>query len=114
MAKKTTPSQTRSSSKKTVIKAAVKKAPAVGVAVDYPFEGEAVKTGHYSIRLTAAGADVAQVRLDGGEWVECRESVGYFWHDWTPQSGPVSIEARAKKGKKAWAVSPVRVCKVEG
>lgn len=89
---------------------AVKKAPAKAPAksalqavIDYPQPHEIVLPGHYSIRLTAHGATQAQIRVDGGEWTDCREAAGHFWHDWAPQPGSAHIEARARAGKGRWA-----------
>jgi hypothetical protein len=86
--------------------------PAVAVSIDYPQEGESVRSGHYAIRLTASGATRVQVRLDGGEWADCREAVGHYWHDWSPKAGGASIEARARAGKGRWAASSVRAVTV--
>ena len=85
---------------------------ALAVSIDYPQDGEAVRSGHYAIRLTASGASSAQIRLDGGEWVECREAVGHYWHDWSPKAGGASIEARARSGKGRWAAAPARAVSV--
>lgn len=82
--------------------------PAPAVSIDYPQEGEAVRSGHYSIRLTASGASDAQIRLDGGDWVQCREAVGHYWFDWAPKTGNASIEARARAGKGRWTAAPKR------
>jgi hypothetical protein len=99
-------------------RAAAKPAPAkklrLEASVDYPLAAEIVKPGHYSIRLTAAGAGQAQVRLDGGDWRECREAVGHFWFDWAPAAGPALIEARARAGKGRWTAAPKRACVVAG
>lgn len=77
-------------------------------AIDYPAAGEIVKPGHYSIRLTAAGAERVQVRLDGTEWRECRESLGHFWHDWAPQAGRFLLQARARRGSGRWGPAAER------
>ena len=81
---------------------------ALAVTIDYPQDGEAVRSGHYAIRLTASGASSAQIRLDGGEWVECREAVGHYWHDWAPKAGGASIAARARSGKGRWTSAAAR------
>lgn len=95
MAKKT------AAPRKTASKPAAKKA-ALKVVIDYPAVHEIVMPGHYAIRLSAPGADQAQVRFDGDEWSDCRDSYGHFWYDWAPQSGRVRIEARARTGKGRW------------
>lgn len=89
-------------------KAPAKKKAALAVSIDYPQEGESVRSGHYAIRLTASGASSAQVRLGDGEWLDCREAVGHFWLDWAPVAGSVSIEARARSGKGRWTAAPAR------
>jgi len=93
--------------KKRATAPAVKKA-ALAVSIDYPREGESVRSGHYAIRLTASGATSAQVRLDGGEWLDCREAVGHYWLDWSPKAGSASIEARARAGKGRWTAAAAR------
>ncbi len=93
--------------------AAPKKA-ALTVTIDYPLEGEAIHPGHYSIRITAAGAGQAQARIAGGDWLDCREAVGHFWLDWSPASGPVLLEARARAGKARWTSAASRRCVVAG
>lgn len=82
------------------------------VSIDYPAEGESVRPGHYSVRLSVAGADQAQVRVDGGEWRDCREAVGHFWFDWAPLPGAARLEARARAGKGRWTAAPARDCVV--
>ena len=86
--------------------------PKLEVTIDYPQADEAVRAGRYSIRITASGAGQAQLRVDGGDWLDCRESVGHFWHDWEPRPGEFSLAARARVGKGRWAVSAERPCRV--
>lgn len=82
--------------------------------IDFPTEHELVRPGHYAIRVTAAGADAVEIRLDGTDWLACREAVGFFWHDWAPQKpGPVTVSARARRGKGRWALAGDRSCLVE-
>ncbi|OGS00009.1 MAG: hypothetical protein A2V88_11365 [Elusimicrobia bacterium RBG_16_66_12] len=88
--------------KKPAAKKPVRKS-GLSVVIDYPEAHEIVRPGHYSIRLTVPGAGQAQVRFDGGEWNECRESLGHFWHDWAPQAGRVCVEARARAGSGRWS-----------
>ena len=90
------------------VKKAGPKKPSLAVSIDYPREGEAVRSGHYSIRLTADGASSAQGRVDGGDWLDCRESVGHFWLDWASRPGEIRLEARARSGKGRWTASPAR------
>ena len=93
--------------KKTVaVKKVVVKKPALRVIIDYPQVQEIVRPGHYSIRLTAAGQ--AQVRVDGGEWLDCRATHGHHWLDWAPQPGRARLEARARTGKGRWSAAVAR------
>jgi len=92
-AKKTNPAVKKPAAKKSA------------VVIDYPQVHEIVVPGHYSIRLTAGGASQAQVRVDGGEWSDCRSAAGHFWHDWAPQPGAAVIEARARAGKGRWSAA---------
>lgn len=86
------------------------------VSIDFPQEGDVVRPGHYAVRVGAAGAGQAQVRVASGEWFDCREAAGYFWYDWTPapQDGPIRLAARARIGKGRWAAAIERACVVVG
>jgi hypothetical protein len=108
MAKKISAPKTPRAPARKAPKPAAPKKPPFAVEIDYPQENEAVRPGHYSIRLTAAGASAAQARLDGGEWQDCREAVGHYWLDWAPGTGQAKIEARARAGKGRWTSALAR------
>jgi hypothetical protein len=112
VAKKMNPVKIRPAAPRSAVKKAAPKKPRLAVSIDYPQEGEAVRAGHYSIRLTAAGASTAQGRFDGGDWLDFREAVGHFWLDWAPRVGKVLLEARARLGKGRWTAAPARVAVV--
>jgi hypothetical protein len=84
------------------------------VMIDFPQEGDVVRPGHYAVRVGAAGAGQVQFRVGEGPWQECRESVGYWWFDWAPESGPTRLSARARVGKGRWASASERACVVVG
>jgi hypothetical protein len=109
VAVKTPPAPPKPSAKKAVAKKAL-----LSVLIDHPLEGETVRPGHYSLRLTAAGASSVQARFDGGDWLDCREAVGHFWLDWSPRAGAARLEARARSGQGRWTVAPARVVVVAG
>lgn len=115
MAKKTKASKTAAAPAPAARKTARSApAPKLEAVIDYPAEGELVRPGHYAIRVTAEGADAVEIRLDGTDWLACRESVGFFWHDWAPQKpGPVVVSARVRRGKGRWVAAPERTCLVE-
>ncbi len=58
--------------------------PVVKPAIDFPKEQEAVGAS-YTARISAPGALAVHVAIDQGSWLECRESLGYWWYDWTPE-----------------------------
>ena len=111
MAKKTVAAK-KAPVKKPVLKKASPKS-ALSVVIDYPQVHEIVLPGHYTVRLTAAGAAQAQVRVDGGEWLECRDTHGHFWSDWAPQPGHARLEARARSGKGRWTAAEAREVNVK-
>lgn len=113
MAKKFSTVKTKAAPPKAAAKKASKKS-SLAVSIDYPAEGEAVRPGHYSIRLTAEGAAQAQVRIDAGDWLDCRDAVGHFWLDWSPRPGGTELEARARSGKGRWTAAPARAVAVAG
>jgi hypothetical protein len=61
--------------------------PAAFVTVDFPQEKEVVTSPEYTLRL-GASLDAAQVEvsIDGSDWKACRESVGFWWFDWSGYS----------------------------
>lgn len=75
-----------------------KAVPSLQVFIDYPREGELVRPGHYSIRVgTVPAAASVELSIDGGVWIPCRESAGYWWYDWSGfEIGPHQIQARAQ------------------
>ncbi|MCK4659256.1 MAG: hypothetical protein KAV82_07005 [Phycisphaerae bacterium] len=53
------------------------------VTIDFPTENEVIESAVYTIRLGAgASTNNALVRIDGGEWSQCRFEDGYWWFDW--------------------------------
>jgi hypothetical protein len=93
--------------------AAKKRAPARSVFVDYPREDEVVLSAGYTIRIEAEDAASVELSLNGGEWLPCRESVGYWWFDWQPVPGSHELTARAKKLNGRSAKSDTRRFRVE-
>jgi len=107
MAKKTVVSKSRAASARGVAKKAAPKR-GLAVVIDYPASGEIVRPGHYALRLTSSGAEQLQVRFDGGQWQDCRESLGHFWYDWAPQAGRTCVMARARAGSGRWSPAAER------
>lgn len=94
--------------KKTSAPSAAPKRARLAVSIDYPREGDPVRPGHYAVRLSVSAPSVVQVRFDGGDWLDCREAVGFRWRDWEPRPGKSLIEARARRGTGRWAAAPAR------
>jgi hypothetical protein len=77
--------------------------------VDYPLEGEIVKSPHYTLRIGASETDAVEVSIDGKEWQACRPNVGYWWYDWSGYSaGGHSIVARVKSSAARYSKSKLR------
>jgi hypothetical protein len=65
------------------------------VQVDYPMEGEMIASQTYSFRISASPTERVEISIDNQEWLPCRLSVGYWWHEWCHFSaGPHSLRAR--------------------
>ncbi len=65
------------------------------IIIDYPVSGEIVSGLHYAIRIGASCEGSVQIQFNGGEWLSCRPTAGYWWYDWgyfTP--GDYKIAAR--------------------
>lgn len=60
----------------------------VRATLDHPQQGENITAPHYTFRIGAAG-DTARVEisLNDGPWQPCRNSVGYWWYDWSGYAG---------------------------
>ena len=54
--------------------------------IDYPKDAERVESPFYTFRISAPGARAVSVAVDQGAWRECREAVGFWWLDWSPES----------------------------
>jgi hypothetical protein len=54
-------------------------------AIDYPKDAERVESPFYTFRVSAPNARAVSVAVDQGAWRECREAVGYWWFDWSPE-----------------------------
>ncbi|OGS20700.1 MAG: hypothetical protein A2252_04840 [Elusimicrobia bacterium RIFOXYA2_FULL_39_19] len=57
------------------------------IVIDYPQDNEIIHHPHYTIRLGASenwsSPNRVEISIDGGEWVQCRYSDGFFWYDWS-------------------------------
>jgi hypothetical protein len=75
--------------------------------IDYPHQDEKIASRHYTIRVNAPiSCDTVDVSIDQGPWLACRDSVGYWWYDWSDfDSGPHEVIARARAQKGKWALS---------
>ena len=96
---------------KTSTNGKIAKAPAPLVLIDYPREGENVLPGHYAVRIAGNQSAPVEVSVNGGEWVGCRASGGYYWFDWWPsQEGKNGLVARARKTGGGYVKTKKRIC----
>jgi hypothetical protein len=65
--------------------------------IDYPMEGDRIPAGGYTFRVGAPQPlAVAEVSIDRGPWLPCRQACGFWWYDWSGYgSGEHMINARA-------------------
>ncbi len=83
------------------------------VVIDYPKHQEVITSPYYTIRIGTSPTSSVEVSIDGGPWMNARESVGYWWYDWhniTP--GNHEIIARIKTSDGTYITSKRRRCKV--
>jgi len=67
------------------------------VVVDYPREKEAVVSFEYTFRIGASpDAARVEVSIDGADWQPCRESVGFWWYDWSGYSSKAARQLQAR------------------
>lgn len=82
------------------------------IVIDHPKTGDKIHPHHYAIRMSMFGGSNAQISIDGGDWMWCRNAGGHYWFDWhsIPQ-GKHKIVARMKlstgKFKQSKAVNIV-------
>ena len=83
------------------------------VTVDYPSDGEKIRSGHFAVRVSALRAGEAQVSVNKSAWETCRASNGYFWFDFWPEPHEIyQISARARRDGEDWSYSEDRYCDV--
>jgi hypothetical protein len=65
--------------------------------IDYPNEGETVAAAGYTFRVGAEPRlAFAEVSIDRGPWLPCRQACGFWWYDWSGYgAGEHTIAARA-------------------
>ena len=53
------------------------------VVIDFPVTSETVSGLHYAIRMGSSDDNNSvQIQFNGGEWLPCRSTAGYWWYDW--------------------------------
>ncbi|MHB2025993.1 MAG: hypothetical protein ACYCPQ_05075 [Elusimicrobiota bacterium] len=67
------------------------------VIIDYPRPDEVIASASYAFRISASkSARAVKVSIDNGPWMDCRQAVGYWWHDWfKSDAGSHEVWARA-------------------
>lgn len=75
----------------------------VCVVLDHPQQGENITAPCYTFRAGTIG-EIARVEIsiNEGPWRPCRNSVGYWWYDWSDYAGgryQAVVRAQAKNDK---------------
>jgi hypothetical protein len=77
------------------------------VGVDFPQVGEILTSPHYAIRVSTSATEGVEISIDGKEWQPCRESVGYWWYDWSGfGAGVHTVVTRILVGKRSLKSKP--------
>ena len=87
------------------------------VRVDFPQADERLAAPNYTFRVSTTGsidAETTELSVDDSPWSACRESLGYWWHDWSGLSaGEHQVKAKVRSKDGRIATSPVRKFTVE-
>ena len=80
------------------------------IKIDYPEEGEVIRSEQYTFRIsTAVPALRVEISLNGGNWQSCRESAGYWWFDWKKEkTKPKALHARVHDTNGSVHISEMR------
>ncbi len=77
------------------------------VGVDFPQVGEILTSPQYAIRVSTSATEGVEISIDGKEWQPCRESVGFWWYDWSGfGSGVHTVVSRILAGKRSLKSKP--------
>jgi len=91
-----------------------KAVPSAYVVIDHPSNGETVSGLHYAMRIGASGDGFVEISFNGGEWLPCRHSAGFWWFDWgyfTPGAYTIVARLRTQEGRTVKKSAPVK-CEV--
>jgi hypothetical protein len=92
---------------KPVVPARVKQSlPAVRVVC--PSEDEVIAPPSYTFKIAATPwVDSMEVSIDQGDWMPCREALGFWWYDWSGfDKGEHEVMARSCTGTLPPASAP--------
>ena len=72
--------------------------------LDHPQQGENITAPHYTFRVGTLG-DITRVEIsiNEGPWLPCRNSVGYWWYDWSGYAGgrhQAAVRAQTKDNQE--------------
>ncbi|PKN00881.1 MAG: hypothetical protein CVU77_08040 [Elusimicrobia bacterium HGW-Elusimicrobia-1] len=85
------------------------------ISIDHPSHGDSISRSYYAIRISCSASGHAELSINGGPWMSCREAVGFRWFDWNPaESGEHVLAARLLDDSGAVVCeSSVIVCEAE-
>mgnify|MGYP001560093335 CR=1 FL=1 len=75
--------------------------------IEYPRADETVVSSQYTLRISApSSVDGVDVSIDQGQWLSCRNEVGYWWYDWSGyEDGEHEVIARVRGKAGRWRMS---------
>ena len=70
------------------------------VRVECPGAGDVIARPSYTIKVAAtSGVAGVDVSIDQGDWMPCREALGFWWFDWNGfDKGEHELSARSRMG----------------
>lgn len=85
--------------------------------LDHPQQGEKITAPRYTFRVGTIGAiERVEISLNQGPWEPCRNSVGYWWYDWSGYTaGRYQLAVRAQtKDNQEFTSEPCKFQVVPG
>lgn len=76
-----------------------KRKQAAKIRIDYPKLNENITGRDYTFRIKSDVAGTIEMSIDDDCWLPCRQSVGYWWYDWSSfRPGKHKAVARVRSG----------------
>lgn len=78
--------------------------------VNYPAEGEIIKSEHYAINITAKDLNEVKLNINDGGWLFPKFWDGNYYYDWHPSKKGKNIITVQAKDKTGTVLKIKRIC----